>query len=220
MPLLEELVEQQAPAPVEQKKQEAKREFVELIKLAAVFLVIFWIMKSFVIEGYEVQGESMAPTLNDRDRILVFKLPHELSKLALFSRIEAFEESNIIVFEGEGRKRYVKRVIARNPRTPGKIVDAQRVDVGDGAESLVKVEFDHGKVRVNNWQIDESAYLQPEAQETKDKDLCLLHPGEYYVLGDHRQVSKDSRSFHAISDEQILGRAVLRFWPLKSFGLL
>jgi signal peptidase I len=48
----------------------------------------------------------------------------------------------------------------------------------------------------------------------------LLDAGEYYVLGDHRSVSKDSRSFEAVEEDQIIGRAVLRIWPLSSFGLL
>ena len=47
-----------------------------------------------------------------------------------------------------------------------------------------------------------------------------LQPGEYYVLGDNRPVSKDSRSFGAIDEETIIGKAVLRFWPLSRFGLL
>ena len=207
-------------ASIEQPRKEAKREFLELIKLAVIFLVLFWILKTFIIEGYEVQGESMAPTLNDRERILVFKLPHELSRLPFFSGMKPFRDTDIIVFDGEGHKRYVKRVVAHNPRVRGKTVDAQGHEDAADAERLVKVEFDHGIVRVNNWQIDESGYLPPDALTARDTDLCLLQPGEYYVLGDHRRLSKDSRSFRAISDEQIVGRAVLRFWPLSKFGLL
>ncbi len=205
--------------PREQGKQEARREFVELIKLAVVFLVVFWLVKSFIVEGYEVQGESMAPTLQDRDRILVFKLPHELSKFSLFSGINPFGESDIIVFEGEGRKRFVKRVIAYNPRVNSKTVDAQRLESEDD-ERLVKVEFDMGVVRVNDWQIDESSYLSEDVRKARGKDMRMLRPGEYYVLGDHRQISKDSRSFSAISDEQIIGRALVRFWPLSNISLL
>lgn len=218
---MEEPTHKTATTPAhEQVRQEAKREFVELIKLAVVFLVIFWVMRTFVIEGYEVQGESMSPTLNDRDRILVFKLPHEISRLSLFSGIQPFQDADIIVFEGAGHKRYVKRVIAHNPRTRRGTVDAQHLDAGAETEHQVKVEFDRGIVRVNNWQIDESAYLPAQAANARDQDHCMLNPGEYYVLGDHRQVSKDSRSFRAVSDQQIVGRAILRFWPVSKFGLL
>jgi len=206
--------------PREQGRQEAKREFLELIKLAITFLLVFWVVKSFIIEGYEVLGESMSPTLEDGDRILVFKLPHELRKLSLFSGIQPFKETDIVVFEGAGRKRLVKRVIAFNPKGNTNKVDAQRLDTGDEDAHLIKVEFDEGIVRVNDWQIDESAYLRESSKKTRDKKVCLLHPGEYYVLGDHRSVSRDSRSFNAISEEQIVGRALVRFWPLSKIKLL
>ncbi|MCK5860995.1 MAG: signal peptidase I [Candidatus Hydrogenedentes bacterium] len=206
--------------PREEGKQEAKREFIELIKLVVIFLLVFWGVKSFIIEGYEVQGESMTPALEDRDRILVFKLPHKLSSLSLFSSIQAFDDTDIIVFEGVGNKRFVKRVIAHSPRLTGNTVDAQHLEETDSKKNLVKVEFDRGAVRVNNWQIDETAYLPEEARTMRGKDACMLQPGEYYVLGDHRQVSKDSRSFSAIADEQIIGKAVVRFWPLNRFKVL
>lgn len=207
-----------APEP---DKHAVRREILDLVKLAVFFLLVFWVIKSFIVEGYEVQGESMAPTLADRDRILVFKLPHELSKIFLFSRIQPFDEKDIIVFEGEGRKRLVKRIIAYNPRQGGgNKVDAKHLDGDELARHSVKVEFDKGVVRVNDWQIDESAYLPEAARTSRDRKVCMLKPGEYYVLGDHRQVSKDSRSFSAISDEQIIGRAVLRFWPISKIGFL
>ncbi len=207
--------------PQGQHKQEAKREFLDLIKLVVMFLLVFWVVKSFVIEGYEVQGESMLPTLEDRDRILVFKLPHELSRISLFSGLQPFDDTDIIVFEETNAKRLVKRIIAHNPRQKGNTVDAQPLENHDVTNpNLVKVEFDQGAVRINDWQIDESAYLPEEAGKTRGKDLCMLHPGEYYVLGDHRQVSKDSRNFKAITDKQIIGKAVLRFWPLSRFKFL
>ncbi len=202
-----------------QGKEHAKREFLELVKLVVVFLLVFWGVKSFVIEGYEVQGESMTPTLEDRDRILVFKLPHQLSRLPLLHNIDPFDDQDIIVFEESNSKRLVKRVIAHNPRQKGNTVDAQPLNDALNP-NLIKVEFDQGVVRINDWQIDESAYLPEDARKSRDKDLCMLHPGEYYVLGDHRQVSKDSRSFSAIKDKQIIGKAVLRFWPLSRLKLL
>ena len=205
----------------EQKKQDAKREFIDLIKLVVFFLLAFWVLKSFVIEGYEVQGESMAPTLEDRDRILVFKLPHELSRISLFSGIQAFDDEDIIVFRESNAKRLIKRVIAHNPQQNGNTVDAQHLKDEMRNPDVIKVEYDHGVVRINDWQIDESAYLSEEAKKNRDNNsVCMLHPGEYYVLGDNRPVSKDSRSFDAITDDQIVGRAILRFWPLSRLKLL
>lgn len=205
---------------MERKKQDAKREFIELIRLVVVFLFIFWVTKSFVVEGYEVQGESMTPTLMDRDRIFVFKLPQTLHRLSLFGRFKPFHEGDIVVLEGVGNKRLVKRLIAYNPRQDSQTVVAQPMGDEVASGDVVKVEYDKGVVRINNWQIDESAYLPDDERTSRSKDLCLLQPGEIYVLGDHRQVSKDSRSFHAVKDSQVVGKAVFRFWPLSKFGFL
>lgn len=207
------------PQTGEEKKQELKHEIVELLKLVLVFLVIFWVFKTFVVEGYEVQGDSMLPTLRDRDRILVLKLPHWLATVDVFDWVEPFDPGDIIVFENPARKRYVKRLIAFNSESSrGSVGAAPLVDGGGGA-TPVKVEFDQGVVRVNNWQIDESAYLPKKAAHARGQDVCYLHPGEYYVLGDNRPVSKDSRTFRAVTDGQIVGRAILRFWPLSRIRL-
>lgn len=201
-------------------RQEARREFYELVKMVLIFLLVFGGLKTFVVEGYEVQGPSMLPTLHDRERILVFKATHQLSKIPFLSGIQPFSEGDIIVFDGVGNKRYVKRLIAMHPEKRAHAVSARQRDEVAALDDVVKVEYDRGKVRVNNWQVDETAYLSPDEMTSPDRDLCLLHPGEFYVMGDHRSVSKDSRSFRAINEDQVVGKAVLRIWPLSKFGPL
>lgn len=200
----------------QEKSRTAKSELLDLVKMVVVFLVVFWVVKSFIVEGYEVLGDSMSPTLHDGERILVLKLPHHMSKVDIFGWIQPFKEGDIIVFEGSGRKRYVKRIIAQNKCQRSNAVSAQPVAADpENDPNVIKVEFDRGIVRVNNWQIDESGYLSSTRTALRDRDICYLQPGEYYVLGDNRAVSKDSRNFHAITDEQIVGKAILRFWPLN-----
>ena len=105
---------------VDQPEANAKREVREFVKMIAWFLLLFFTLKTFVIEGYEVQGPSMEPTLVDKERILVFKLPHKLSQWGPFSGIDAIGTGDIIVFDSrdDADKRYVKRVIAHGGPAP------------------------------------------------------------------------------------------------------
>ena len=221
--MTEEIAQDASAAPAEEPRQDMKREATELVKMVALFLLVFWGLKAFVIEGYEVQGDSMIPTLEDRERILVFKLPTLLAGLPVVGGFSPLQEGDIVVFEStvENNKRYIKRVIAKGPplSPAGKTVDA-RVHSDNPAPDSVKVIFDSGDVYVNNRKIEEP-YLVAEEQVSPDvREPVYLDEGEYYVLGDHRSVSKDSRSFDAVSESQVIGRAVLRIWPLSSFGLL
>ncbi|MBI1318924.1 MAG: signal peptidase I [Candidatus Hydrogenedens sp.] len=203
-------------------RHEVRHEIVELFKLVALFLVIFIGLKSFVLAGYEVQGPSMYPTLEDRERILVWKLPHELHKLPLFGWVQPFERSDIIVFNStvEPNKRYVKRIVAMGPAAErDDTVAAGTVEPEDESHP-VKVTYEEGRIFVDDTQINEP-YLQDEERTSYEKrEPIMLGPGQYYVLGDHRSVSKDSRSFGAIDDSQIIGEAVFRFWPPSRFGLI
>lgn len=202
-------------------QQDLKQELLELFKMVALFLVLFWAIKSFVIEGYEVQGESMTPTLIERERILVFKLPHKLSQLSLFQSFTPVRAGDIVVFDSEElNKRYVKRVIAAGPPMPrGNLVDAGHIDELNPPPPKLHIEYRAGKLFVNYAPVEETYLPEPE-QRSRDHVVHDIGPGEYFVMGDHRSVSKDSRSFGPIDNSQVVGRAVLRFWPLSKIGLL
>jgi len=215
--------DQLAPAPEQNAPPQdtMKREVTDLVKMVVLFLIIFWGLKAFVIEGYEVQGDSMVPTLEDRERILVFKLPTKLAALPLLGGFTPLDVGDIVVFEStvEANKRYIKRIVARGPaRTGRNTVEAVHQDAVN--PNAVKVQFEYGSVYINNQKIEEP-YLVNEEQRSSDvREPVYLDEGEYYVLGDHRSVSKDSRNFAEVSDAQIIGRAVLRIWPLRDFGFI
>ncbi|PCJ58884.1 MAG: hypothetical protein COA73_09530 [Candidatus Hydrogenedentota bacterium] len=192
---------------------ELKREILDFVKLVVWFLIIFLSLKRFVLEGYEVQGESMEPNLFTDERILVLKLPHELSKIGMFSNIAAFKPGDIVVFSSPDtpNKRYVKRIIALGPAgDSSQTVAANSED--ENTEDSVLVQFDHGKVYVNNRIIEEN-YLSEDNVTSGDSQKLTLQSDEVYVLGDNRKVSKDSRSFDAIDKSTMIGKAVIRFWP-------
>lgn len=201
-------------------KQELKREILDFVKLVAWFLIIFLGLRTYVIEGYEVQGPSMIPTLENNERILVLKLPHILSQWGIFSGITAIEPGDIVVFDSPdtAKKRYVKRVIAMGPKPEHGKVAADAQGVSDTSD-WVQVRFARGQVYVNNQVLPEE-YLTEDARHSSENQTLPLGPGQFYVLGDNRRVSKDSRSFQAINDDVVIGRAVLRFWPPGKISFL
>ncbi|MDZ4860851.1 MAG: signal peptidase I [Candidatus Hydrogenedentes bacterium] len=196
-----------------------KGEVTELIKMVVWFLALFFILKVFVIEGYEVQGPSMEPTLQNNERILVFKLPHKIS--TWWHGYQPIEAGDIVVFERteDAGKRYVKRVIAGGlPRIHGNTVDAQVQE--DTGPPPVSLRIEEGRVFINNQFIEEDYLPDQKRADFNDSDRADLKRGQYYVMGDNRGVSKDSRAFGAIEDPKIIGKAVFRFWPLSRFGFL
>ena len=213
-------------APVEaggNGEQEIKREVIEFVKMVVWFLALFVVLRTFVIEGYEVQGPSMEPTLCTRERILVLKLPHVLSQWSLFGDWDPIESGDIVVFRspGDDSKRYVKRVVAKGPKKRGsKTVDAGENPGDAPGGNTVSVGIAEGKLYVNQRRVEEDYLPEGADPYMKDSGEATLGPGKYYMLGDNRGKSKDSRVFGPVSGERLIGRAVLRFWPPNKISLL
>jgi signal peptidase I len=198
--------------------QEIKAEVIKFAKLLGLFLVVFLLLRGLIVEWVPVNGPSMLPNLQDGDRILVYKLPQTLRGLPFMGDFGKFEAGDVVVFDSpEDRRRYVKRVIASGPELPQPHVANAMATGNDGSETLVR--FEEGAVYVNNRRLEEPWIADPERQ-AQGRDQVSLASGQYYVLGDNRPVSKDSRRIGPVEQEAIIGRAVLRFWPLSRFGSL
>jgi len=202
----------------EEAKAALKREAVDFIKLIVLVLVIVVLTKTFLIESCPVHGPSMYPTLAEDERILVWKLPAIVSRLPLVGGFDPVSEGDLVVFDSdeEVNKRYVKRLIAAGPRLPKNAVSA---DADVPGHNGTMVSYERGRVFINNHLLDEP-YLTGEERQSSLQANATLGMDEYYVLGDHRSVSKDSRRFGPIRKNQVVGKAVLRFWPLSKFSIL
>lgn len=209
---------QQPLSPAErnrQVKQEVKREVFEFAKMVLWFLLLFFGLRAYVVEGYEIQGPSMQPTLADRERILVLKLPLQLG-------MDAISPGDIVVFQSpeDPSKRYVKRVLAEGPAGRRRATADAQTHGGGYHVPQTKVLIDHGQVYVDNSLVPEN-YLQPSMKDPNESyDEVGVAPGQYYVLGDNRPKSKDSRIFGPVNEDAIIGKAVLRFWPPSRFGFI
>ncbi len=167
------------------------REVAEVIVLA----IILYFGISFAVQAVHVEGLSMYATLDDNDYLIANKIDY---------RLHAPQRGDIIILRPPTNNSldFIKRVIA----LPG-----ERLLIRDGI------------VYINGHKLDEP-YL-PEAWTTLNNpppwsvgDGAVIPPNEYFVMGDNRNRSQDSRIFGPISRDRIDGRAWFRIWPLNHFG--
>lgn len=158
--------------------------------------IIISILASFFIvtvlyQPVRVEGTSMQPELRDQDRLFIDKF---------FFHFETIERGDVVVFHypRDPEKSYIKRVIG----LPGDTIF-----------------IDHGQVWVNDKPLDES-YVPPRYRDTRSMPEILVPPDEYFVMGDHRSISSDSRDFGPVERDLIYGKATFIYWPADSVGLV
>lgn len=166
------------------------REVFEVVVLA----VILYFGISFAVQAVHVEGLSMFATLDNNDYLIANKIDY---------RLHPPQRGDIIILRPptDNSKDFIKRVIA----LPGE-----------------KLLIRDGVVYINGRKLDEP-YL-PEAWTTLNNwpangsDGMVIPPNEYFVMGDNRNRSQDSRIFGPITRDRIDGKAWFRIWPLSSFG--
>jgi signal peptidase I len=144
---------------------------------------------TFVYQPVKVEGTSMTPRLSDQERIFINKFVYT------FARIE---RSDIVVFRfpRDPRKSFIKRVVAM----PGEAV-----------------EIREGIVHINGQPLGEE-YLRPGDRDRSSFPRLRLPQDHYFVLGDRRRSSNDSRTWGTVHRDYIYGKAVFSYWPLERFG--
>jgi len=145
----------------------------------------------FVAQAFRVQGTSMLPLLNDAERIVVNKFIY---------RFHSIERGDVVVFwyPREPSVSFIKRVVG----LPGDVVELRR-----------------GALYVNGTRADEQ-YLDPRYVDHENFAPTEVRKGFYFVLGDHRNSSNDSRAWGEVPEKYIYGKAVFRFWPLSKAGFI
>lgn len=172
-----------------------KERFLNIIWIVAIFLVAILIVE-FVGQRTKVDGRSMEPTLQDGDQLIVDKISY---------RFRDPERFDIIIFpyHGDGSKKtyYIKRIIG----LPGETI--QIVD---------------GKIYINGEVLEENYGKEVMEGAGRASQPIVLGDDEYFVLGDNRNNSKDSRveSVGNIKRSDIIGRAWIRIFPFNTFGVL
>jgi signal peptidase I len=159
--------------------------------MISVVLAVFVIL--FIYQPVKVEGTSMMPTLDDQERIFINKFVYRFH----FGNVDR-GDTVVFWFPGDPTKSYIKRVIGM----PG-----DHVEVVDG------------KVIVNGQALVEN-YVPPEYRDQSSMSERTIPEDEYFVLGDHRSSSNDSRAWGMVPRRYIYGKAVFIYWPLDKMGLL
>ena len=185
------------------------RELFETIILAlSVFVVL-----NFSVQNFRVEGPSMEPTLNNGEHLLVNKLTfHQLpipGSLSFLSGQSIENDRTGIKFDDP---EYGDVIIFRFPRDPTR--DFVKRVIGLPGDT---VEIRNGQVLVNDQWINEP-YLTNRGSTTRR--LTVVPENTFYVLGDNRRHSLDSREWGTVPRENIIGRGLLRYWPLSDLDLL
>jgi signal peptidase I len=177
------------------KKTDLKKEVLSWIFYILFVIALTYLIITFVGQRTMVDGRSMNATLNDGDNLIVEKLSYR------FGDPERFD---IIVFppQESPKEHYIKRIIG----LPGETV---QIDA-------------EGKIYINGEVLEENYGLETIRNAGRAAEPITLGDDEYFVLGDNRNNSKDSRSDAVgnVKRSSITGRAWLRIWPLSDIGFL
>lgn len=163
----------------------------EVIKIVVLALVIVLPVRYFLFQPFLVKGQSMEPNFSSGDYLIIDQISYRLSEP---------KRGEVIVFKYPllPSQRYIKRVIG----LPGE-----------------KVEIKGGKVFINGRALDETSYLgNTSFTDEKGFTEVTLKKGEYFVLGDNRQASSDSRIWGVVPRDRIIGRVFIRAWPFSALA--
>lgn len=176
-----------------------KRELWEWAKAIIVGLLLFIVIRSFLFSNYVVDGQSMMPTLEDEDKLIVNRIGYTLGNIDRF---------DVIVFHATEEDDYVKRVIG----LPGDTVSYQNDQLFVNGEPLPEPYLDEFKAASDDLYLTGDFTLEqlPGGESQVPEDM-------YFVLGDNRRGSKDSRHIGFIPKENVVGEVSVRYWPFDNF---
>ncbi|MBI2009658.1 MAG: signal peptidase I [Candidatus Chisholmbacteria bacterium] len=176
--------------------------FLDIIETAVFALAIFVLVYVFLAQPHQVSGRSMVPTFQDGEFVLTNKMAYRRGEP---------ERGDVVIFHAPAN--------AHCP--PGGACDFIKRIIGLPGET---VSVRGGKVLINSQELAEE-YLPPEFVTRGDTylqegSMVTLQANQYFMMGDNRPGSSDSRAFGPVPVESIVGRAWIRYWPVSKLGVI
>lgn len=170
--------------------------FLDIIEVVVIALAIFVLVYLFLFQPHQVRGNSMYPNFHDGEYLLTDKISY---------RFGLPKRGDVIIFKAPKNEEYeyIKRIVGLPEE---------------------KIKISEGKIFINDQAINEF-YLPQEFQTRAgtffpENQTIAVTENEYFVLGDNRSHSSDSRDWGPVPKENIVGKAWLRYWPLAKIGLI
>ena len=182
------------PTSVE-RKPTTKEEIKEFIRFFIIALAIIIPIRLYIMQPFVVSGLSMYPTFHDKDYLIVDKLSYEIG---------VPHRGDVVVFQypNDPSKYFIKRMIG----LPG-----ERIVITAGKVTIYNTEHPDGL------KLDETSYVPDPQLDTVDR---IVPADSYYVMGDNRKESYDSRGWGFVPKKLLTGRAFLRLYPFNAINVL
>jgi signal peptidase I len=180
-----------AAAAAAVQKQPAQSHLSLWLRDVLIAVAASFIIITFLYQPVRVEGTSMQPELRDQDRLFINKFAYHF---------ESISRGDVVVFHypRDPEKSYIKRIIA----LPGDTLS-----------------IDEGRVFVNGKRVEES-YVPRRYRDTRSLVEMVIPSNEYFVMGDHRSISSDSRDFGPVERDLIYGKAEFVYWPADNMGVI
>jgi signal peptidase I len=193
------------PDAPRKRSHSASKTAIEWILLVGAALVIAVLITAFLFQAFYIPSDSMVPTLKTNDRVIVNKLSYHLHPV---------HRGDVVVFttpkgpDGKPIDPTIKDLVKRVIGLPGDVISYKNDKITINCKTLSEPYLATGSVT-------NCVSFKPHCFPTG-----AIAANHYFVMGDNRRNSRDSRYFGAISKSEIVGRAFIRVWPLNRLGLL
>ena len=176
-----------------QRAEPKKESWLDIVKFVLITAAIVFPIRLYIAQPFLVSGPSMEPTFNNNDYLIVDEISYRFKKP---------ERGEVIIFKRPEEKKYlIKRIIG----LPGETIELLRNTI------TVKNEK-----TPDGFALDQKFVVNKKWEE---KTTVILEENEYYVLGDNRPLSYDSRGWGALDGKNIIGRPLLRLYPLNALAI-